>query len=117
MGETERAKLTAAASDSLTLAEAQSILQRMAGIERSAAADDVVPLFAHTGGAHEHAAPSIGALSLPPANRRPAPTWDQETLRAVLESVPDAVIAADEDGVIVLVNRQTEDLFGYPRAE
>jgi PAS domain S-box-containing protein len=34
-----------------------------------------------------------------------------------LESVPDAVIAADIRGTILLVNRQTEDLFGYPRGE
>jgi PAS domain S-box-containing protein len=43
--------------------------------------------------------------------------WDEDALRAVLESVPDAVIAANSRGTILLVNRQTEDLFGYPRAE
>ena len=43
--------------------------------------------------------------------------WDEDALRAVLESVPDAVIAADIHGTILLVNRQTEDLFEYPRAD
>src|SRR5262245_13954458 len=45
------------------------------------------------------------------------PGWDEDSLRAVLESVPDAIIAADGRGTIVLVNRQTEDLFGYDRSE
>jgi PAS domain S-box-containing protein len=59
--------------------------------------------------------PTHGA---PPATtRRQVPRWDQEALLAVLESVPDAVIAADADGTILLVNRQTEVLFGYPRAD
>src|SRR6266481_2556849 len=43
--------------------------------------------------------------------------WDEDALRAVLESVPDAVIADDIRGIILLVNRQTEELFGYPRAD
>ena len=47
----------------------------------------------------------------------PPQAWDEDALRSVLESVPDAVIAADIRGTMLLVNRQTEDLFGYPRAE
>jgi PAS domain S-box-containing protein len=45
------------------------------------------------------------------------PVWDEVSLLAVLESVPDAIIAADGRGAIVLVNRQTEELFGYDRSE
>jgi len=35
----------------------------------------------------------------------------------LLESVPDALIFAFHDGTIIMVNRETEELFGYSRAE
>jgi PAS domain S-box-containing protein len=37
--------------------------------------------------------------------------------RAILELAPDATVVTDHDGRISLVNRQTEALFGYARAD
>ncbi len=39
------------------------------------------------------------------------------TLVGLLDAAPDAMLAIDESGLLVLVNAQAERLFGYRREE
>jgi PAS domain S-box-containing protein len=43
--------------------------------------------------------------------------WSDSTLRNLLESLPDAMVVIGSHGTIVLVNAQTERIFGYQRGE
>jgi PAS domain S-box-containing protein len=43
--------------------------------------------------------------------------WVEANIHAILEAAPDAMVVIDSAGMITLANAQTEELFGYTRAE
>jgi len=46
-----------------------------------------------------------------------SPRTEVTRLRAAVDSAPSGLLVIDADGLIVLVNREIERMFGYPRAE
>src|ERR1700719_2327246 len=56
---------------------------------------------------------------VPNQSRESGPKTVAETLLSsgILEAIPDAVVAVNQQGVIIQVNSQTETLFGYTREE
>ena len=85
--------------------EAELVLRILAG--QQAPASDAEPRPAP--------APTAPPPPLPPPVAVPA--LPPDTLRALVESVSDALVVTDAGGRIVLLNAQTEHLFGYTRDE
>lgn len=102
-------------SDGFTLQQAEALLRQMAGADAIATAPAAARHYLRD---EDPAGSSIAAAPASlPLTVQPETGWNEQAVRAVLESVPDAVIAINAAGSIVLVNQQTEDLFGFPRAE
>jgi PAS domain S-box-containing protein len=91
---------------SLSYEQAEAILQRLGGV-RSAPAPD--PFAAPR--------PPASPTARPAAPVEPIAPLTADALRGLVDAVPDALVVVDGSGRIVLVNRQTEQLFGYTRGE
>lgn len=50
-------------------------------------------------------------------SRNPSSVVEDEWYRQIVEAAPDAAVVIDSNGLIILINQQTEKLFGYERDE
>src|SRR5262245_38480606 len=86
--------------------EAVLVLEILAKVQRPAAESGSAPALAPP-------AEPVPPLPAPV----PVPALPPSALHALVESVSDALVVTDTCGRIVLVNAQTEQLFGYTRGE
>lgn len=91
-------------------AEALDVLQRLARTGSSLAGSPVSPADATATAALYPLPLALPCTALPRV-------WSESTLRELLDLLPDALVAVNGDGIIVLVNVQAEELFGYRREE
>src|SRR5437870_1624390 len=104
----------------LTQDQAEAILRRLAGEllpspDRHRTTGDGV---AASGGSARPSIPSIrGETSTVRERASATGLLAPDTLRGLLEAIPDALVIVDQEGRIVLVNSESERLFAYRREE
>jgi PAS domain S-box-containing protein len=72
-------------------------------------------IAADTSGRHEMERELADLIDQEQAARREAQS--ERRFRELLEAAPDAILEVDREGHIILLNRVTEKMFGYPREE
>jgi PAS domain S-box-containing protein len=106
---------TEAFAEPQSLEEAQAILEQMA----RAVSHEQKRLSSSSASPSKERPPlKDTAARLPETQRTTAPSvWDKRTYQSLVETAPDALVIIDDRDRIVLVNTQTERLFGYRREE
>jgi PAS domain S-box-containing protein len=115
--------------DQMTQAELRTLLKNLAGaslfqgtrVGHATSTSDALPRSATVPAAPitESDEPGDSAWGQHDASESPRslPRLSEKTLLNVLETAPDAMVVVDARGDIVLVNTQTEKMFGYDRLE
>ena len=102
-------------SADLTYEAAEAILQQLAGTA-SWDRPDLTPLTAALAETKK-SEPLRPATAARDHSKAIPHSWNEKTLRTLLESAPDALVLFDNQGTVVFVNARTERLFGYRHAE
>jgi len=115
MNRNQNLTLETAIGEPQSLEEAEAILKQMARAVSSAASpfEAVEPALEQS-----HAGPILHPadfVKTDVSGKRYA--WDETTFRTLVEMAPDALVIANQEGAILLVNAQTERMFGYTREE
>ncbi len=98
----------------LTFEQAEAVLRSLAGDMTSEAPSRsaIVAALPRAGAP----GPDVSA-TLAEAREFTAPRWSEKSMWGLLEAAPDGIVVINQGGAIVLVNSQTEKMFGYPREE
>jgi PAS domain S-box-containing protein len=94
----------------LSYEEAEAILRQLGGTD-FVPPEPILPEPTQQQPQRSNDGPPRGTPALP------LPQLAASDLRELVEAVPDALVVIDQSGRLILVNRQTEQLFGYHRAE